>query len=111
MIPYNKTRRNMSKISRLTIIVLGLLFTTSLHAQENNNLFTYTDAERSSLSATAEELLNNIESKKQVKGGNSVINQYIISGQCCDEGKSYLTTVPDSPATKAYIDIINSKYI
>ncbi|XP_052068406.1 cytosolic Fe-S cluster assembly factor NUBP1 homolog [Mytilus californianus] len=28
-------------------------------------------------------------------------------GQCCDEGKSYLTTVPDSPATKAYIDIIN----
>jgi len=57
----------MSKISRLTIIVLGLLFTTSLHAQENNNLFTYTDAERSSLSATAEELLNNIESKKQVK--------------------------------------------
>jgi hypothetical protein len=38
-----------------------------LHAQENNNLFTYTDAERNSLSATAEELLNNIESKKQVK--------------------------------------------
>lgn len=28
-------------------------------------------------------------------------------GKCCDEGKSFLTTVPDSPATKAFIDIIN----
>lgn len=28
-------------------------------------------------------------------------------GKCCDEGKSYLTEVPDSPATKAFIEIID----
>ncbi|XP_071965925.1 cytosolic Fe-S cluster assembly factor nubp1-A-like isoform X1 [Antedon mediterranea] len=27
-------------------------------------------------------------------------------GQCCDEGKSFLTEVPDSPATEAYKNII-----
>ncbi|KAL3877442.1 hypothetical protein ACJMK2_035239 [Sinanodonta woodiana] len=28
-------------------------------------------------------------------------------GKCCDEGKSFLTTVPDSPATHAFIQIID----
>ncbi|OWF47785.1 Cytosolic Fe-S cluster assembly factor nubp1-B [Mizuhopecten yessoensis] len=28
-------------------------------------------------------------------------------GKCCDEGKSFLTEVPDSPATQAYTQIIN----
>jgi nitrogenase subunit NifH len=28
-------------------------------------------------------------------------------GQCCDEGKSFLSEVPDSPAAKAYADIID----
>lgn len=27
-------------------------------------------------------------------------------GKCCDEGKSYLAEVPDSPATKAFVSII-----
>lgn len=27
-------------------------------------------------------------------------------GQCCDEGKSFLSEVPNSPAAKAYADII-----
>ena len=34
----------------------------------------------------------------------------LFPGKCCDEGKSYLTEVPDSPATKAFIEIIDSKY-
>ncbi|KAK3089749.1 hypothetical protein FSP39_006178 [Pinctada imbricata] len=29
-----------------------------------------------------------------------------LIGKCCDEGKSFLSEVPDSPATKAYISII-----
>lgn len=32
-----------------------------------------------------------------------------LIGKCCDEGKSYLTEVPDSPATKAFMEIIESK--
>ncbi|KAH3871207.1 hypothetical protein DPMN_034401, partial [Dreissena polymorpha] len=28
-------------------------------------------------------------------------------GKCCDEGKSYLTEVPDSPATKVFVQIIS----
>ncbi|XP_052766363.1 cytosolic Fe-S cluster assembly factor nubp1-B-like [Mya arenaria] len=28
-------------------------------------------------------------------------------GRCCDEGKSYLTDVPDSPATQAFVSIIS----
>ena len=35
---------------------------------------------------------------------------FYFVGKCCDEGKSYLTEVPDSPATKAFIEIIQSKY-
>ena len=31
------------------------------------------------------------------------------SGKCCDEGKSFLEEVPDSPAAKAYSDIIKSE--
>ena len=29
-------------------------------------------------------------------------------GRCCDEGKSFLTEVPDSPAADAYKKIIQS---
>lgn len=57
----------MSILTRLMTIILGLLFATTLHAQENNNLFTYADAERSSLSAAAGELLTKIESKETSK--------------------------------------------
>lgn len=32
-------------------------------------------------------------------------------GQCCDEGKSFLSEVPDSPAAKAYADIIDGMYM
>ncbi len=31
------------------------------------------------------------------------------TGRCCDEGKSYIKEVPDSPATIAYKAIIDSK--
>ncbi|MEQ8523844.1 hypothetical protein [Gracilimonas sp.] len=57
----------MLKKSRLTIIILSLLFTSTLYAQEESNLFTYSTVERNSLSNTANELLNKIESAKQVK--------------------------------------------
>ena len=30
-------------------------------------------------------------------------------GRCCDEGKSYLSEVPDSPATQAYKAIVDSE--
>ena len=30
-------------------------------------------------------------------------------GKCCDEGKSFLSEIPDSPAAKAYQTIIQSK--
>ena len=33
---------------------------------------------------------------------------YLSSGKCCDEGKSFLAEVPDSPAAKAYREIIQS---
>ena len=29
-------------------------------------------------------------------------------GRCCDAGKSFLSEVPDSPATRAYLTIIQS---
>ena len=29
-------------------------------------------------------------------------------GKCCDEGKSFLSEVPDSPAAKAYAAVIQS---
>lgn len=32
------------------------------------------------------------------------------SGKCCDEGKSFLAEVPDSPAAKAYSDIIDGTH-
>ena len=32
-------------------------------------------------------------------------------GRCCDEGKSFLTEVPDSPAAEAYKKIIQSTYL
>ena len=35
-------------------------------------------------------------------------NLFSSAGQCCDEGKSFLSEVPDSPAAKAYADIIDS---
>ena len=31
----------------------------------------------------------------------------LSEGQCCDEGKSFLAEVPDSPAAKAYAEIID----
>ena len=31
------------------------------------------------------------------------------TGKCCEEGKSFLSEVPDSPAAKAYMDIISSE--
>ena len=34
---------------------------------------------------------------------------FILSGQCCDEGRSYFSEVPDSPATKAYQSIIEGQ--
>lgn len=38
------------------------------------------------------------------------VHDFIIdTGRCCDEGKSFLIEVPDSPATTAYRTIINSK--
>ena len=30
-------------------------------------------------------------------------------GKCCDEGKSFLTEVPDSPAAKAYAALIQGE--
>ena len=33
---------------------------------------------------------------------------HLSSGKCCDEGKSFLAEVPDSPAAKAYREIIQS---
>ena len=33
---------------------------------------------------------------------------FLSSGKCCDEGKSFLAEVPDSPAAKAYHEIIQS---
>jgi len=56
----------MSKLTRL-IIILGLVCTTGLYAQESENLFSYADEQRSSLSVTAGELLTTIESKSQIK--------------------------------------------
>ncbi len=32
-----------------------------------------------------------------------------LQGKCCDEGKSFLSEIPDSPAAKAYRDIIHSE--
>lgn len=32
-----------------------------------------------------------------------------IPGKCCDEGKCFLTEVPDSPASQAFVTIIDSK--
>ena len=32
-----------------------------------------------------------------------------VSGQCCDEGKSFLEEIPDSPASKAFNQIIHSE--
>ena len=31
----------------------------------------------------------------------------LTSGRCCDEGKSFLSEIPDSPAAKAYMNIID----
>jgi hypothetical protein len=32
----------------------------------------------------------------------------LTSGRCCDEGKSFLSEIPDSPAAKAYMNIIDA---
>ena len=43
--------------------------------------------------------------------GNKAICTLLLSlssGKCCDEGKSFLAEVPDSPAAKAYHEIIES---
>ena len=44
--------------------------------------------------------------EKQESFGNDALP---FTGKCCDEGKSYLSEVPDSPATKAFKEIIQSK--
>ena len=31
-------------------------------------------------------------------------------GKCCDEGKSFIDAIPDSPATTAFVDIVSSEY-
>ena len=31
-------------------------------------------------------------------------------GRCCDEGKSFLSEIPESPAAEAYKQIIQSEY-
>ena len=33
----------------------------------------------------------------------------LCTGKCCDEGKSLLSEIPDSPAAKAYTSIIEGK--
>ena len=35
---------------------------------------------------------------------------YNFAGRSCDEGKSFLSEVPDSPATAAYKNIIESEF-
>ena len=46
--------------------------------------------------------------KSQALGLLNIPN--FVSGKCCDEGKSFLEEVPDSPATQAFISIIQRKY-
>ncbi len=36
---------------------------------------------------------------------------YNFLGRCCDEGKSFLTEIPDSPATIAYNSILTSTFL
>jgi hypothetical protein len=38
-----------------------------------------------------------------------ILTSRLIVGKCCDEGKSFLSEVADSPATQAYKEIMSSK--
>ena len=47
-------------------------------------------------------------------GGENTHRKYTYhfvfdTGKCCDEGKSFLSEMPDSPAAQAYQQIIDSK--
>ena len=41
----------------------------------------------------------------------SFLTNYSNLGQCCDAGKSFITDIPDSPATKALLHIASSKLL